>query len=647
MAPGLTLRARLTLFFVGVVVVPLTVAAMILRGLLSSEVEHRANARLQMGARAVTAVWSERLEEAAREVRRAAQVLADRSVPSPGASLAGLDALRRAHGLDFLVVSRGGRVVGSAMGTPGLLEGVDAPDAERLVAAEDGVALSASVPIQGEDVTVAGGWFADAELAAELARVTGLAVTLVSDGRPIASTTLPPPPVPADVSQPYEVDGNQRAFLVSVPDGGGVLLLAAAAAPVPSLPLWIVAGVALFLAVLLGWLLANVIARPLDRLAEGARAVAAGNLDARIEGAGRVDVGHLADAFNTMTASIRSYVEELRDSRDELRQTLERLGATLQSTHDLRGILEVVLDTSAVTLRASAGAIFLGTQGEGDLRLKVARGYEAPADAVLPLGSGIAGRAAGGDPILVAGGDVEVVSAIEPAATTAIAVPLIRWDRVLGVIALYDRSVPEPFRKHDVDTLSSFAAQTSVAIENVMLHEEAERLSITDGLTGIFNRRYLQLSLRREIERAQRFGRSVSLLMIDLDRFKDVNDEHGHQRGDEVLVELARRVMGEIRTQIDQFARYGGEEFVILLPETPCDGALVVAEKIRKAVAARPFTSQTGPPVRVTVSIGAAAYPDDGDSADDLVRAADAALYRAKERGRNRVVPSLEAPDRA
>ncbi|HWC31566.1 MAG TPA: diguanylate cyclase, partial [Actinomycetota bacterium] len=524
-----------------------------------------------------------------------------------------------------------------------------APEPRELASAERDLAGAARVPLVGgaEALVVTGGWFADAKLAADLARVTGLAVTLVSDGRATASTAVPPPQIPADPSEPFDVEGGRRGFVVSIPDGGGVLLLAAAARPVPSLPLWIVAGVALFLAVLLGWLLANVIARPLDRLAEGARAVAAGNLDARIEGTGRVDVGYLADAFNTMTANIRSYVEELKDSRDELRQTLERLGATLQSTHDLQGILEVVLDTSAVTLRASAGTIFLATEGEGELRLKVARGYEAPTEAVLPPGRGIAGRAAGGDPVLVAGGDVDVVSAIEPQADTAIAVPLIRWDRVLGVIALYGRSVPDPFRKHDVDTLASFAAQTSVAIENVLLHEEAERLSITDGLTGIFNRRYLQLSLRREIERAQRFGRSVSLLMLDLDRFKDVNDEHGHQRGDEVLVELARRVMGEIRTQIDQFARYGGEEFVILLPETPCDGALVVAEKIRKAVAARPFTSQTGPPVRVTVSIGVAAYPDDGESADDLLRTADAALYRAKERGRNRVVPSVRASERA
>jgi diguanylate cyclase (GGDEF)-like protein len=412
------------------------------------------------------------------------------------------------------------------------------------------------------------------------------------------------------------------------------------------MPLWIVAGAGLALAVALGWALANLIARPLDRLAAGAREVAAGNLEARIEGSGRVDVGRLAEAFNAMTASLREHVGELKESRDELRGTLDRLGATLQSTHDLGAMLEVVLDTAAVTLRASAGALFLGGHGGQKLRLEVARGYEAPEGAMLDVGSGVAGRAAAGKPILANRPGLVPQPVVEPPFDTAVAVPLVRWDRTLGVLALYGRSVPEPFQARDLDTLAAFAAQASVAIENVMLHEEAERLSITDGLTGVFNRRYLALSLRREIERAQRFGRSLSLLMIDIDRFKDINDEHGHQRGDEVLVDLARRVLGEIRSQIDHFARYGGEEFVILLPETPCEGALRVAERVRRRIGERPFASSTGPPLRVTVSIGAAAYPDDGDSADDLLRAADGALYRAKERGRDRVEPAARLEER-
>ena len=634
----MSLRARLALFFVGIVVVPLLIAAFILRGLLTSEVERRTDTRLEGAARAATALWDDRLELALREVRQVAARIA-----SPVAGPGDLRRLRTRSGLDFLVLQRRGEIVALSGGRPDHLRGVDAPSVERLVSGEaPGLSLRARVPAASPEgrVAVTGGWFADADLAADLAALTGLEVTLVERGESLASTAVSPPTVPQGTSASFELPSGGAGYLVPLGGDGGIALVASTPEVVPTMPLWIVMGVALALAVLLGWTLASLIARPLDRLAEGARAVAAGNLDARIEGEGRVDVGHLAEAFNSMTASIRTHVEELRSSRDELRGSLERFGATLRSTHDLQAMLEVVLDTAAITLRASAGALFLGGGDGRSLRLEVARGYEPSGSKVLAPGHGIAGRAGRGEATLVPGDPAAAEPGIEPSATTAIAVPLIRWDRMLGVVALYGRTGPEPFERGDLDTLASFAAQASVAIENVLLHEEAERLSITDSLTGIFNRRYLELTMRREIERAQRFGRSLSLLMVDIDHFKDVNDEHGHQRGDEVLSELSRRVMGLIRTQIDHFARYGGEEFVLLLPETTCEAALQVGERVREAVAGRPFTSATGPRLSVTVSVGAAAYPDDGDSADDLLRAADGALYRAKERGRNRTEPA-------
>jgi two-component system cell cycle response regulator len=171
----------------------------------------------------------------------------------------------------------------------------------------------------------------------------------------------------------------------------------------------------------------------------------------------------------------------------------------------------------------------------------------------------------------------------------------------------------------------------------VLLHKEAQRLSITDGLTGVWNRRYLQLTLTKEIERAQRFGRPLSVLLMDIDHFKLVNDAHGHQVGDEVLVELTRRTMSTIRGQIDSLARYGGEEFIVVLPETPSDGAKVVAVKILAVFRHRPFVEDADTGVPLTVSIGVAAFPEDGSTADELVRAADLAMYRAKEAGRDRV----------
>lgn len=338
--------------------------------------------------------------------------------------------------------------------------------------------------------------------------------------------------------------------------------------------------------------------------------------------------------------TLRRYADEARESRDELRRSLERLGETLRSTLDLQGILGVVLETAAVTLGAKWAAVYMLTPSGRTLALDVARGFEPPVDASLELGEGIAGLAATGRSVLVPGEEsAPKRSAIEPGATTALAVPLIRGGRTIGVLALYGRPIPEPFRQDDVTTLASFAAQASVAIENVLLHQETKRLSLTDTLTGVANRRSFQLTLGKEIERAVRFGHPLSLLIIDIDRFKRVNDEFGHQQGDRVLVELCRRVLGTVRGQIDTFARYGGEEFTLVLPETPPEGARVVGEKVAAVIRDRPFESGTDRSLWLTASVGVASYPEDARTVDELIGAADVALYRAKESGRDRVEP--------
>ena len=215
--------------------------------------------------------------------------------------------------------------------------------------------------------------------------------------------------------------------------------------------------------------------------------------------------------------------------------------------------------------------------------------------------------------------------------------PVAAQGRVLGVLSLYDRDDGEPFTLADAEALTAFAVQAAVAIENVQLHAEAERLSVTDPLTGAWNFRYFERRFEQEIERSRRFGRVLALLMLDLDHFKSVNDRYGHQRGDDVLVEFARRVTGSVR-DIDTFARYGGEEFVLILPETNLDGGLAVAEKLRMAIHGTPFRGRGDHGVRLTVSIGVACFPEHATSREELLRAADEALYEAKLQGRDRVV---------
>ncbi len=171
-------------------------------------------------------------------------------------------------------------------------------------------------------------------------------------------------------------------------------------------------------------------------------------------------------------------------------------------------------------------------------------------------------------------------------------------------------------------------------------NEELHKISITDSLTGLYNRKHLMETLDREVARSQRHEHTLALLIIDIDHFKEYNDTYGHLAGDEVLSRLASVFMESIRS-CDYAARYGGEEFIFLLPETDATAGAQAAERIRGRVAEEEFGSDDKPVV-VTVSVGVASYPKDGDDSESIIREADGALYEAKERGRNRVVLASE-----
>ena len=167
------------------------------------------------------------------------------------------------------------------------------------------------------------------------------------------------------------------------------------------------------------------------------------------------------------------------------------------------------------------------------------------------------------------------------------------------------------------------------------------QLAVTDGLTGLYNPRYFHERLATEVERSQRSGLALSLLMLDVDHFKQFNDTFGHPAGDEVLRQLAR-VLADVRRDGDVIARYGGEEFAVILIDTTKSTATEVAEQIRERVFANDFSEAAQRAGRIGVSIGVATLLDDGGDAEALVRAADTALYAAKRAGRNRVVLATE-----
>jgi len=218
-----------------------------------------------------------------------------------------------------------------------------------------------------------------------------------------------------------------------------------------------------------------------------------------------------------------------------------------------------------------------------------------------------------------------------------ISVPLIAKKRVVGVMLVDNFYSKRKITQDDIWKLSMFADQAGLAIENSQEFEKTLVLSNTDRLTNLWNYGYFQHQLKEFVKRANRFNRHLSLLMLDIDFFKNFNDTLGHIAGDKLLKEIAQILRNSCR-EVDVVVRYGGEEFAIILPETYKEKAYSSAERIRKFIAAHQFHyDEDSPSKRITISIGVASFPQDASSALDLISCADKALYAAKETGRNRV----------
>jgi two-component system, cell cycle response regulator len=225
---------------------------------------------------------------------------------------------------------------------------------------------------------------------------------------------------------------------------------------------------------------------------------------------------------------------------------------------------------------------------------------------------------------------------------SAALVPLPRKDRATGALCFGSRDPTRFTRHHGTDFLAHLGAVAAGCIENAVNRARLLRAGITDFLTGWHNRRYLQQRLKEELARAQRRSGAIACLMIDIDRFKSINDGYGHLAGDNALKEVAHRIEGQIRS-MDTAARFGGDELAILLPEATSAEAATLGERIREVIAAQPFSLNSQITRNLTVSVGVAAVSpgrhetDLKAVADRLIADADAALYRAKTLGRNRV----------
>lgn len=210
-------------------------------------------------------------------------------------------------------------------------------------------------------------------------------------------------------------------------------------------------------------------------------------------------------------------------------------------------------------------------------------------------------------------------------------------DETLGLVSIGSKHNVAFFTEPEMEVFSVLSNFLAVAVGNARLYRRIERISMTDPLTGLFNRRFLENNLHKEVARAKRFQRDLSLVMLDVDHFKNYNDQLGHLSGDRLLRNLGRVLSTSIRT-CDVAARFGGEEFCIILPEISSPGAISFSERLRQSVLEHPFSrKEVQPGGHISISVGTATYPGDAVKTEELLQKADVAMYEAKRNGRNRV----------
>ena len=321
------------------------------------------------------------------------------------------------------------------------------------------------------------------------------------------------------------------------------------------------------------------------------------------------------------------------------------VGKALASTLDSQKVLKTIMEKVSELLQPDTWSLLMldDTKQELYFEIAVGEGSEKLRDVRVQVGEGIAGWVAQtATPALVEDvrSDDRFVGrfdALTGSTTRSImAVPIVGREAVLGVIELVNTSGKPSFAAGDLPVLKNLADYAAVALENARFVARINQLTITDDTTRLYNARHLQFVLDTEIYRSRRYGFEFSVVFLDLDHFKAVNDTHGHLVGSRLLWLIGDLIRSHLRL-IDYAFRYGGDEFVLVLPQTPKDRALQVVQRLKELLTAKPFEAGDGILVNVTASFGIATYPEDGDTRKALIAGADQAMYAAKGRGRNRI----------
>ncbi len=659
----MSFRARLTLFFVLIVVVPMIALGVVVARLVSDSQHAKARAQNRASAAAAVASFQRLSAEGARDARMLAQddaLVAALRTASTADDRARAQQLADRLGLVRVRLLRDGRVLAD-IGDRGAI----ARGAARVrldAAGSGGTTGTTPGPVTIEAATLTAGRFARST------SVPGVRTVVRRDSAILASTL--PVPLSAGKQLPdhgtvtlggieYTVTTFKGEDFGGDPTSVVVLTDTSAAASAATRGQWIALGL-LVLFLLLAFAGALLISRQLhgqlERFLAAAKRIGGGDFSAAVPVEGDDEFAQLGHEFNKMSGELEQRLQELDQERARLRESIQRVGATFAANLDRTALLEIGAQTIVDAVEADCGRATIRTAGGGEGEsplLEAARvgdlaGAEeaiaaAEAHARTQPGAGDTGTATLGDvsalaaPIARGDGDGDGAAPAAPAAGATGATPAAP---PRGIVSVARRN--RPFTDAERQLVASLARQTGISLENVDLHDQVQRQAVTDELTGLFNHGRFQQVIAAEAAAARRFGQPLGLVMLDIDDFKRVNDTYGHQQGDLVLREVAR-ILRDCTREVDEPARYGGEELAVALQQTDVAGAEAIAERVRTTVEALALPRLDGDgTLRVTVSCGVAASAD-GDPAE-LVAAADAALYTAKRTGKNRTVRADGAP---
>jgi diguanylate cyclase (GGDEF)-like protein len=645
----MSFRGRLRFFFTSMVIVPMIGVAVVLFLLTRESEVGKADAAIAGALRNAFVVYGDATGLARPQLR---EVAADQSLRDAlaagksGAARTEMDALRRArpriaaielYGPDGRLLARAGSIDAIA---PAIVPVVRAGG--RRIGT-----LSVSVTRAGS-------------FTRRVARLSAMGVSVFRDGRRLDSTLRgakgSPESSETSRSHDFSVKGEDyrgRMDQIPAPVGSPVEIavfdpIAEIGAPLGGSRLLIGAILLAFLlfALLLSGRVVRALQGQVGQFLAAAKRMAAGDFKQPVPIHGRDEFAALGREFNSMSEQLEAKIEEVDRKRRELEDTIRRVGAAFASGLDRQGIVNLAVATAVDACEAEAGRALPGDAeafhqtdiGAGEPALESALTAAERKAALLRPESGI-----------------NLLEDIDPAVgplqrraaeassdgAHALAVPMRarlgpgRSSHYVGVVSIARRG--EGFKRQDVELLEYLASQAAVSIENADLHETVQRQAVTDELTRLANVRAMHAALDRELERSRRFGGKLGLMMLDIDDFKRVNDEFGHQQGDEVLASVAS-VLREHSRDIDAPARYGGEELAVVLPQTDVEGAAQLAERMREAIEALKIARVgSSGHLTVTASFGVASFPDSGADKHALIAAADTALYRAKRAGKNQV----------